>query len=83
MNKILLFMAAAAMAMPMPMDAAKSTASKATKAKKEMKAIKTWNHEQIAEVVTRVNTYWQANNNSTNTHRYIPITIILSNQATT
>lgn len=60
MKKILLFMTAAALAMPM--NAAKSSASKATKAKKEVNATKTWNHEQIAELVTSVNTYWQTNN---------------------
>ena len=37
-------------------------AAKLTKAKKEVKASKTWNHEQIVEMIQKVNNYWQTNN---------------------
>ena len=52
-------MAVAALALPMN---AAQPAKKAAKAKKETKATKTWTQEQVAEIIAKVNNYWQTNN---------------------
>lgn len=62
MNKILMMLAAAAIALPMNAAQPAKKTAKATKAKKEVKATKKWNHEQVVELITKVNHYWQTNN---------------------
>ena len=55
-------LAVAALALPMSAMQPASPTPKAKKSKKEVKASKTWNHEQIVEMITKVNHYWQDNN---------------------
>ena len=59
MKKIFLMLAVAALTLPMN---AAQPAKKAAKAKKEVKATKKWGHEQVVELITKVNNYWQINN---------------------
>lgn len=63
MHKILMMLAAAALALPLnAAQPAKKTAKVKKQNKKEVKASKKWDHEQVVELITKVNNYWQANN---------------------
>ena len=62
MKKIFLLIAATVMALPMMAAQPNQKAAKKKVAKKEVKASKKWNHEQVVELITKVNNYWQANN---------------------
>ena len=63
MRKILMMLAAAALALPLnAAQPAKKTAKVKKQNKKEVKASRKWNHEQVVELITKVNNYWQANN---------------------
>ena len=63
MRKILMMMATAALALPLnAAQPAKKTAKVKKVNKKEVKATKKWDHEQVVELITKVNTYWQTNN---------------------
>ena len=56
-------MAAAALALPLSAaQPAKKTAKVKKVNKKEVKATKKWDHEQVVELIKKVNTYWQTNN---------------------
>lgn len=63
MRKILMMLAAAALALPLSAaQPARKTAKVKKQNKKEVKASRKWNHEQVVELITKVNNYWQANN---------------------
>lgn len=63
MHKILMMLAAAALALPLnAAQPAKKTAKVKKQNKKEVKASKKWDHEQVVELITKVNNYWQVNN---------------------
>ena len=63
MHKIIMMMAAAALALPLSAaQPAKKTAKVKKVNKKEVKATKKWDHEQVVELIKKVNTYWQTNN---------------------
>lgn len=63
MRKILMMLAAAALALPLnAAQPAKKTAKVKKQNKKEVKASKKWDHEQVVELITKVNNYWQVNN---------------------
>ena len=63
MRKILMMLAAAALALPLSAaQPAKKTAKVKKQNKKEVKASKKWDHEQVVALITKVNNYWQANN---------------------
>ena len=63
MRKILMMLAAAALALPLnAAQPAKKTAKVKKQNKKEVKASKKWDHEQVVELITKVNSYWQTNN---------------------
>ena len=63
MRKIMMMMAAAALALPLSAaQPAKKTAKVKKQNKKEVKASKKWDHEQVVELIKKVNTYWQTNN---------------------
>ena len=63
MHKILMMLAAAALALPLnAAQPAKKTAKVKKQNKKEVKTSKKWDHEQVVELITKVNNYWQANN---------------------
>ena len=56
-------LAAAALALPLnAAQPAKKTAKVKKQNKKEVKATKKWDHEQVVELIKKVNTYWQTNN---------------------
>lgn len=58
-----MMLAAAALALPLnAAQPAKKTAKVKKQNKKEVKASKKWDHEQVVELITKVNNYWQANN---------------------
>ena len=63
MNRILMMLAAAALALPLSAaQPAKKTVKVKKQNKKEVKASRKWDHEQVVELITKVNNYWQANN---------------------
>ena len=63
MRKILMMLAAAALALPLSAaQPAKKTAKVKKQNKKEVKASKKWDHDQVVALITKVNNYWQANN---------------------
>lgn len=58
-----MMLAAAALALSLnAAQPAKKTAKVKKQNKKEVKASKKWDHEQVVELITKVNNYWQANN---------------------
>lgn len=58
-----MMLAAAALALPLnAAQPAKKTAKVKKQNKKEVKASKKWDHEQVVELITKVNNYWQVNN---------------------
>ena len=58
-----MMMAAAALALPLSAaQPAKKTAKVKKINKKEVKATKKWDHEQVVDLIKKVNTYWQTNN---------------------
>ena len=58
-----MMLAAAALALPLSAaQPAKKTAKVKKQNKKEVKASRKWDHEQVAALITKVNNYWQANN---------------------
>ena len=63
MRKILMMLAAAALALPLSAaQPAKKTAKVKKQNKKEVKASKKWDHDQVVALIKKVNNYWQANN---------------------
>ena len=63
MRKILMMLVAAALALPLSAaQPAKKTAKVKKQNRKEVKASRKWDHEQVAALITKVNNYWQANN---------------------
>lgn len=58
-----MMLAAAALALPLnAAQPAKKTAKVKKQNKKEVKASRKWDHEQVVALITKVNNYWQANN---------------------
>ena len=58
-----MMLAAAALALPLSAaQPAKKTAKVKKQNKKEVKASRKWDHEQVVALITKVNNYWQANN---------------------
>ena len=58
-----MMLAAAVLALPLSAaQPAKKTAKVKKQNKKEVKASRKWNHEQVVELITKVNNYWQTNN---------------------
>ena len=58
-----MMLAAAALALPLSAaQPVKKTAKVKKQNRKEVKASRKWNHEQVAALIKKVNNYWQANN---------------------
>ena len=67
-----MMLAAAALALPLSAaQPAKKTAKVKKQNKKEVKASRKWDHEQVVALITKVNNYWQANNKLTSL-RFVP-----------